>query len=66
MEFLHSLLQFVIQFGQFVIQIVKAMNIGQIKLYSNIYGVCLLTVTVRYSVGQFFIKIVKEMNIGLI
>ena len=40
---------------QFVIQIVKVMNIGLIKLHTIIYGVCKFTVSVRYSVGQFVI-----------
>ena len=34
--------------GQFVIQIVKVMNIALIDLYRIIYGVCLFTLTVRY------------------
>ena len=42
------------------------MNIGQLKLYSIIFGVCLLTVTVRYSVVQFVFQIEKVMNIGII
>ena len=42
------------------------MNIGQIKLQSIIYGVCVFTVTLRYSVGQFVIQIVNCMNIGQI
>ena len=37
-----------------------------IYLYSMIYGVCLFTLTVRYSVVQFVIQIVKVMNIALI
>ena len=42
------------------------MNIGLINVYSVFYGVCLFTVTVRYSVGQFVIQIAKLMIIGLI
>ena len=46
------------------LQIVKAMNIGLINLYSILYGVCLFTLTVEYSVGQFVIQIVKVMYIA--
>ena len=42
------------------------MNMALIYLYSMIYGVCLFTLTVRYSVVQFVIQIVKVINIGLI
>ena len=51
--------------GQFVIQIVKVVNIGQIYLYRVIYGVCLFTLKARYSIGQFVIQIEKLMNVGL-
>ena len=44
----------------------KSSNAGLIYLHSINYGVCLFTVTVRYSVVQFVIQIVKIMNIGLI
>ena len=37
--------------GQFVIQIVKVMNIGLNKSYGIIYDVCVFTVAVRYSAG---------------
>ena len=42
------------------------MNIALLYLYSILYGVCLFTLAVRYSVGQYVIQIVKVMNIGLI
>ena len=35
--------------GQFFIQIVKVMNIGQVIFYIIIYEVCVFNVTVRYS-----------------
>ena len=37
-----------------------------VKLLSIIFGVCLFTVPVRYSIGQIGIQIVKLLNIGLI
>ena len=37
----------------------KSTDIGLIYLHSSIYGVCLFTVTVRYSVGKFVIQIEK-------
>ena len=44
----------------------KAKNIGLLHLYSILYGVCLFTITVRYSVVQFVIQIVRVMNMALI
>ena len=51
---------------QFVIQIVKAMNIELIHLYSILYRVCVFTVTVCCSVGQFVNEIVMVMIMALI
>ena len=42
------------------------MNIALIYIYSNLYRVCVLTVTVCYKVRQFVISIVKVMNLALI
>ena len=42
------------------------MNIGLIDFYRILYGVCVFTVTVCYSVAQFVIQLVKVMNIALI
>ena len=42
------------------------MNNALIYLHSNIYGVCVFTLTVRYSVGQFVIQIVEVVYKGRI
>ena len=42
------------------------MNNALIYLYRIIYGVCLFTLSFRYSVGHFIIHIVKVVNKGLI